>query len=108
MPALFVILEERDDRRQVRGEPIVNLAGQIEPFLEHGHLGHLDRQAMRPQRGHCLHRQVLEPDGVAPVEAPGRAPQQRQDPDRPLQRRRQRDGGEAPVAGVNPCRLVGR
>ena len=84
----------------------MDLAGQVESLLEYGDLGHFDRQAVRPQRRHRFDRQVLEPDGIAPVQPPGGPPQQGEHADGPLQRRRQGNGGEAPVAGFDPGRLV--
>ena len=55
-----------------------------------------------------LGSQVVEPNGVPPIEAPWRPAEQGEHPDRPLERWRECDGGETPEAGVEPGRLVGR
>ena len=86
----------------------MDLAGQVDPFLKDRDLGHFDREAMRAERRHGLHRQVLEPDGVATVETPGSAAEQDQDSHRALQRRRESNRSHAAIAGVDPDGLIGR
>ena len=84
---LFVILEQRHHGRQVRGESVVDLPSEVQPLLEDGDLGNSACQAVSPERRHRFHGQVVEADGVPPVQTPGGTPQQRQHADRPLQRR---------------------
>ena len=84
----------------------MDFPSQAESLLKDGNLGHLDRQAVRPQRRHRLDGQVFESNGVAPVEAPGRPAQQGEHAYGPLEWGRQRDGGEAPEADVDPGGLI--
>ena len=84
---LFVILEQRHHGRQVRGESVVDLAGKVQPLLEDSDLGDSACQAVGAERRDRFHGQILEADGIPPVQPPGGTPQQRQYSDRALQGR---------------------